>query len=224
MDFSTISVGDQTGDSWAVATTEFVEDIDDSDSFGAKVARQRQARLLAVERKSLDWAKSGTLLTATASTTWPSGGSIPPLIHLKQGILRSMQARQRALSRALDGHQWRAIRVYGVDQVGYLHLHMGVYIGDKIDCSILDGWKSAHTSNAPLAGDDAHGDGAIRVDNSISNESPTWLESYLSKNGLGTDTTGDGEHGISSAPTAVQRGAVVLDRADVAPMTFGRTT
>jgi len=44
------------------------------------------------------------------------------------------------------------------------------------------------------------------------------------RNTPGLDTRGGREHGIESAPTEQQRGAVVIDRADVSPLTFGHLT
>lgn len=210
--------------SWTSATDEFVDSIDPSDPMGAKWAQEQQAHLLNLDEVARDWAKSVVMLSATASTEWPDGGSIPPIVHLRQGILSSTQARQKALSRALDGTGWRAIRVYGCDDDGYLHHHVGLYLGEAdVDRSSFDSWISAHTRNSPLAEPEAHGDSAVRIDRDVEvDDGRSWIAGYLMTNIPGCDTRGGRDHGIRSAPTNVQRGATVLDRVGEPPVTFGK--
>lgn len=218
---STIPVGDGSGDIWEPATDQFVNDIDNSDTFGADWARRQQARLFAVDRKAKEWAESTVLLTATASTQWPgSNDPIPPVVHLNQGILSSAQARQKALSRALSGKTWRALRVLGAGQNGHVHAHTAVYIGTDVGAELFDGWVSAHNRNSVLADSEAHESGAIEVQSLENND--RGLVGYTMANCPGLDTRGEREHGITSAPTEHQRGAVVLDRVDVSPLTYGR--
>lgn len=223
MGVASLRIGDGSGETWGPAADRLLADIDAGDTFGADWARQQQARLFAVERKCRAWAETTALLTATASTTWPqSGDLIPPVVHLKRGLLPSCQAREKALSRALSGHQWRAVRTCGADQNGYLHRHVAVYIGAHVGASAFDGWRSAHTDNSPLADQAAHGSGAVEVRDVEDDD--RGLAAYIMRNTPGLDTRGERAHGLASAPTSQQRGAVVLDRADVSPLTFGHTT
>lgn len=220
MVISATKIGDGSGDSWASATRQHVDVVDDGDVFGADWARQQQARLFAVDRKCREWATSSTLLTATASTTWPSGDDpMPPVTHLRRGILASRDARHKALSRSLNGRKWRAVRCLGADDNGYLHRHTAVYVGSQVSAGALDPWVSAHTGGSPLADEVAHGSGAVEVRDVEDDD--RGLVAYLMRNTPGLDTRGDREHGIESAPTEQQRGAVVVDRADVSPLTFG---
>lgn len=223
MVIASLPVGDGSGESWGSATANYLDDVDDSDTFGADWARQQQARLFAVDRKCREWAHTTVLLTATASTSWPqSDDPIPPVVHLRRGILASRDARQRALSRALRGHKWRAMRTYGADDNGYLHRHTAVYVGADVGASAFDAWRSAHTAGSPLADEAAHRSGAIEVRDV--EDGDRGLVAYVMANTPALDTRGDRGHGLASAPTPQQRGAVVLDRADVLPLTFGYTT
>jgi hypothetical protein len=83
-----------------------------------------------------------------------------------------------------------------------------------VDAGAFDRWRSAHTDNSPLADevrDVADGDRE--------------LVGYVMANTPGLNTRGERGHGLASVPTPPkQRGAVVLNRADVAPLTFGYTT
>ena len=223
MGIDSLRIGDGCGETWGSAAGQFLDDVDAGDTFGANWAQQQQARLFAVDHGCREWAETTALLTATASTTWPqSDDSIPPVVHLRRGILASSDARQRALSRALQGISWRAIRTYGVDNTGHLHTHTGVYVGSDVDASAFEGWRSAHINNSPLADEAAHGSGAVEVRDVADGD--RGLVAYVMRNTPGLDTRGERAHGLASAPTSQQRGAVVLDRADVSPLTFGHTT
>ena len=220
MVIASLPVGDGSGQTWGSAAEHLLNDVDSSDTFGDDWARQQQARLFAVDRKCREWAHTTVLLTATASTSWPGGDDpIPPVVHLREGLTATRDARQRALSRALRGHKWRAIRTYGADDNGYLHRHTGVYVDSDVDAGALDGWVRAHTAGSPLADEGAHGSGAVEVRDV--EDGDRGLVGYVMANTPGLDTRGERGHGLASARTEQQRGAVVIDRADVAPLTFG---
>lgn len=225
MGVASLQLGDGSGETWGPATGQLLADVDagDVDVFGADWARQQQARLFAASDKCREWASTTALLTATALTTWPGSGDglIPPVVHLKRGLLPSRDAREKALSRALSGYQWRAIRTYGADGNGYLHRHTAVYVGSDVGASVFAGWRSAHTGGSPLAGESAHGSGAVEVRDVTDGD--RGLVAYVMANTPALDTRGDRGHGLRCAPTEQQRGAVVLDRADVSPLTFGHT-
>jgi hypothetical protein len=222
MGVASLRLGDGSGETWGPAVDRLLADVGAGDTFGSDWARQQQARLFAVDRKCRRWARTTVLLTATASTTWPqSDDHIPPVIHLRRGILASRDARQKALSRVLRGISWRAIRTYGVDNTGHLHTHTGVYVGSDADESAFERWVRAHTNNSPLADESAHGSGAIEVRDVTDGDQG--LAAYVMRNCPGLDTRDDRRHGLASAPTPQQRGAVVVDRAGVAPLTFGHT-
>jgi hypothetical protein len=223
MGVDSLRLGDGSGEMWGSAAGQFLDDVDAGDTFGADWVRQQQARLFAVSDKCREWARTTVLLTATASTSWPdSSDSIPPVIHLRRGLLASRDARQRALSRVLRGTSWRAIRTYGTDTNGYLHQHTAVYVGDNVSESAFEGWRSAHTNNSPLADGAAHGSGAVEVRDVADGD--RGLVAYIMANTPGLDTRGDRGHGLASAPTSQQRGAVVLSRAGVSPLTYGYRT
>jgi hypothetical protein len=192
----------------------------------ARWARQQQARLIATDRCAQEWAESTVLLTATASTAWPeSDDLIPPVAHYERGLARSQDAREKALSRALSGSKWRAVRVLGAGEDGFLHLHTGVYVDEKVDVDRFGGWIGAHVGNSPLATDGAHGSGTVRIE-SVDDDSDgvTGLEGYLCKNTLGLDTTGEKTHGLGSAPIHRRRAGSVLRAVGADPIRFGRTS
>lgn len=219
---SSIRVGDGSGETWRSATDRLVADIEPCDVFGANWARRQQARLFTVDRKCREWAQTTALLTGTASTTWPDTSDlIPPVVHLRRGIQASRNAREKALSRALSSHKWRAIRTYGAGDNGHLHRHTAVYVGADVGASAFDAWRSAHTDNSPLADESAHGPGAVEVRDVEDRDQG--LVAYVMANTPGLDTRGKRAHGLRSAPSEQQRGAVVLDRAGVSPLTFGHT-
>jgi len=226
-DVGSLPLGDGSGE-WSDAVNRLDDhlDSDERPEMGARWARQQQARLLATDKCAREWAESTVLLTATASKTWPeSDRRIPPIIHYERGITMTADARQKALSRALSGSKWRAIRVLGAGEDGFVHAHVGVYIDEMVDVDRFDGWIRAHTSNSPLATDGAHGSGTVSIERvGDDSDGVTGLEGYLSVNTLGLDTTGDRTHGLESAPIHRKRAGAVLRAVGAEPIRFGRTS
>jgi hypothetical protein len=217
MSISSLPLGTDDGQSWASAAEDFVDDLDPSDPMGAEWARQKQAHLLNLDDVASDWAESIVLLTATASTSWPNSDQlIPPVVHFERGIRASRTARQKALSRCLSGSNWRAVRAFDAHETGHVHQHVAVYIDREVDSEELQPWVRAHLNNSPLADQQAHRSGAVKVGD-VEGDGTTWSTAYVMHSALGLDTTGDREHSIKSAPTNRQRAGVVLDRADVDP-------
>jgi hypothetical protein len=226
-DVGSLPFGDDSG-VWSDAVDRLDEYINNNHrpELGARWAREQQARLIATDQYAQEWADSTVLLTATASTKWPeSDRRIPPIIHYERGLARSQDAREKALSRALSGSTWRAIRVLGAGEDGYLHAHTGVYVDDMVDVDRFDRWVRAHTTNSPLATDEAHGSGTVRIE-SVDDDSDdvTGLEGYLCKNALGLDTTGEREHGLGSAPRNRRRAGSVVRAVGADPIRYGRTS
>jgi len=227
VDVNSVQLGDGSGD-WSDAVDRLDEYLNNNErpEMSARWARQQQARLIATDRCAQEWAESTVLLTATASTTWPeSDRLIPPVAHYRRGIEATRDAREKALSRALSGSKWRAVRVLGAGEDGYLHAHVGVYVDDMVDVDRFEPWVRAHTSNSPLSTDGAHGSGTIRIE-SVDDDSDgvTGLEGYLLVNALGLDTTGDKTHGLESAPIHRKRAGSVLRAVGADPVRYGRTT
>jgi hypothetical protein len=227
VDVNSVQLGDGSGN-WSDAVGRLDEYLDSNErpELGAEWARQQQARLIATDQYAQEWADSTVLLTATASTTWPTSDClIPPIVHYERGIARTKEARAKALSRALSGSKWHAVRVLGAGEDGFLHLHTGVYVDEMVDVDRFDGWVRAHVGNSPLATDGAHGSGAVRIERvGDDNDGVTGLEGYMSKNALGLDTTGDKTHGLRSAPRNRRRAGAVVRSVGAEPIRFGRTT
>lgn len=228
VDVNSVQLGDGS-DNWSDAVGRLDEYLDSNErpELGASWAQQQQARLIATDRSAQEWADSTVLLTATASKTWPeSDDLIPPITHYRRGIARTKEARAKALSRALSGSKWRAVRVLGAGEDGFLHVHVGVYVDETVGSDRFDRWVRAHVGNSPLATEQAHGSGAVRIESVDDDNSDgvTGLEGYLSKNALGLDTTGDEEHGLGSAPIHRKRAGAVLRAVGADPLRFGRTS
>jgi hypothetical protein len=226
-DVGSLPLGDGSG-SWSDGVDRLGEhlDSDDRPQMGARWSRRQQARLIATDRRAQEWADSTVLLTATASTTWPTSDClIPPIVHYERGIARTADARQKALSRALSGSKWRAIRVLGAGDDGYLHAHVGVYVDETVDVDRFDPWIRAHVGNSPLATEEAHGPGAVSIERvGDDNDGVTGMEGYLSVNTLGLDTTGDETHGLGSAPRNRRRAGSVVRAVGADPIRYGRTS
>lgn len=226
MSISSLSLGTSDGQSWGSATSEFIDELTPSDPMGASWARKQQAHLFNLDEVASEWAESVALLTATASTFWPNSDQlIPPVVHFDRGIRASRQAREKALSRSLSGSNWRAIRAYDAHETGHVHQHVAVYIDREVDSDELEPWVRAHLNNSPLADQQAHESGAVKLGD-VEGDSTTWSTAYVMQSALGLDTTSDREHGLRSAPANRQRAGVVVDRADVepeaSPITFGK--
>ena len=227
VDVNSVQLGDGSGD-WSDAVDRLDEYLNNNErpEMSARWARQQQARLIATDRCAQEWAESTVLLTATASTTWPeSDRLLPPITHYRRGIKATRDAREKALSRSLSGSTWRAVRVLGAGENGYLHAHVGVYVDDTVDVDRFGRWIGAHVGNSPLATEEAHGSGAVSIEYvGDDNDGVTGLEGYLSVNTLGLDTTGDRTHGLRSAPRNRQRAGAVVRAVGAEPIRFGRTT
>lgn len=226
-DVGSLPLGDGSG-KWSDAVDRLGEhlDSDDRPQMGAGWSREQQARLIATDRSAQEWADSTVLLTATASKTWPTSDDlIPPVVHYRRGIKATRDAREKALSRALSGSKWRAIRVLGAGDDGYVHLHTGVYVDETVGSDRFESWVRAHTSNSPLTTNGAHRSGAVSIEYvGDDSDGVTGLEGYLCKNTLGLDTTGEKTHGLGSAPIHRRRAGSVLRAVGAEPIRYGRTS
>lgn len=225
MEISDLTIRVSDGQSWGSAADEFVDELAPADPMGAEWARKQQSHLFNLDERVSEWAESVSLLTATASTSWPSSDRlIPPVVHFERGIRASRTARQKALSRSLSGCNWRAVRAFGADEKGHVHAHVALYVDREVKSEELQPWISAHCENSPLADRQGHGPEAIKTGD-VEGDGATWVTAYVMQNTLGMDTTGDREHGLTSAPTERQRAGVVLDRVDpkASPITFGQS-
>lgn len=220
-----LPLGDQSGDAWGPVTAQLVEELNPQQRFGREWSKQKQAHLFRLDQKYREWADSLVLLTATASTALPGTEKpVPPVQHFRR-LGDSREARHKALERALNRRKYRAVRVYGVGDRGYLHRHTAVYVASEASESDFQPWVNSHVNNSPLARAEAHGSSnAVKVDNGIETDDSSDISSigaYLMQNIPGCDTTGGQDHGIQSAPRSVQRGAALLDKVEAEPLSVG---
>jgi hypothetical protein len=163
-------------------------------------------RLLAHHRWVRTWQESTILLTFTGRTTLPGADRpIPPVTHCER-IRASRQARNKALSRALDDvDRWSSITVVGAHETGHCHVHTGVWTGESVGADRFEPVVQAHLNQCGLAQPEGHGTGAITVRSDSAR-----LIGELGKNTPGLDTRGDRSHGVLSDPEYKQFGATVL--------------
>lgn len=219
------------GPSWSDAVADLRDRVREADRDGrstlgsAKRAVASQRRLFDVDVEAREWAETTVLLTPTASTRLPGAdGYLPPVSHL-QAILDTRSARSSALSRALSDVRWRAVRVLGSTQSGYVIPHTGVYVGADVERDRFEGWRSAHIENCPLDTDGGMADpgwASVEPEPAVSEE--TGLVAYLMCNVPGLDTRGERSHGLAGKPEHRWRSAAVSDVADVQPISVGSTS
>lgn len=179
--------------------------------FSATWAQGRWARLLEMDRELREHVETTVLITLTGRTKYPDNGPfIPPCIHFDR-LNDSRQAIRQRLSRLLDGYEWNSASVVGVDHNGYCHRHIGIYVEETLGAEHFEPIIKTHLENCPIAGESAHGVGAISVDQSPSRDDTTGLTSYLGCNVPGLDTRQDRSPGVLTEPEHRVRGAVVLE-------------
>ena len=191
--------------------------------FSPQWARAVQRRLLGVDDCCRDWANSTVLLTPTASTALPGTEQpVPPLTHLRQ-ILGTRSARQSALSRALAVvDRWRAVRVLGPTASGFVAPHVGLYLSESVQREQFAPWVRTHVQNCELATEDAHGEGAVVIEDSPNSTEKTGVVNYLVENVPGCDTRGDRQHGLGGKPEHRWRSAAVIGASDWESVSAGR--
>lgn len=178
--------------------------------FTPEWARGRWARLLEIDQQLRPDTQTTVLITLTGRTTYPGGDPIPPCIHFDR-LNASREAVSECLSRKLRGYDWNRVTIVGVDRLGYLHLHIGLYVQQAIESHQLDPVMTTHNVNCSLAEPEAHGIGAIETNQSPSRDEPTGLVGYLGLNVPALDTRGDRNHGVLNEPEPRVRGATVLE-------------
>lgn len=216
------------GSSWGERTDDLLEEVwaegDNPDrQFTPAWARQWQGRLLGIDRYAREWTNSTALLSPTGMTTWPgSDDFMPPTVHFNR-LQASKSARERALSRCLsDVKQWRAVRVLGPTETGYVAPHVAIYCSDPVSVSQFDPWVESHVANSPIASDSAHGSETVSIEADPSTRSETGVIGYAMVNVPGLDTRGEKVHGLVDANRARARTATVIDHVDCEPIRPGR--
>jgi hypothetical protein len=175
--------------------------------FSSAWSRHKWRQLLGHHRHVRDWQESTVLMTFTGRTRLQGANQhLPPVTHCEQ-IRASRQARNKALSRAMeDIDQWRAITVVGVHETGHCHVHTGIWADELVGAGRFEPVIQAHLNNCDLAEPDGHGAGATTI-----RSDSAGLTAELGKNVPGLDTRGDRTHGLPGEPEYRQFGATVLD-------------
>lgn len=218
------------GRTWAEATDSLLDVVrahpnDSSRRFTPAWAKRQQARLLAVDRHAREWTGTTVLLSPTARTTYPGNeGPIPPRTHYEH-LRSSASARKTALSRALrDVQRWRAVRVIGATASGHIAPHVALFCSEPVDSARFEPWVQSHIGNCALATTEAHGPGAVRIEEDTSSTSETGAIGYLMMNVPSLDTRGDRVHGLADEPRHRSRTASLIEAVDATPVRLGRTT
>jgi hypothetical protein len=201
---------------WGEATHRFRArlraDSPHTPRFSPQWAETAWGKLLDADHDARQWAENTVLLTLTARSELPgTDQAIPPLRHL-EGLMASDGAVRTALSQALsDADTWRRLSVFGVNESGHLHRHLGIYVSEAVDTHRFEPVVSSHVNNSPLAEPAAHGSGAVRIRSGVASDEPTGLVGYLGLNVPGLDTRDENPPGVLSEPPARMRGATVLE-------------
>lgn len=157
---------------WKVATRRFRlfvdyledEDVDayrvlDFETFTSGWASAAWSELYQVDQNACRWAETTALIIFSGSY-WLDKKSetfMPPVTYLAR-LQSSRQARQKALSRALeDVDQWQSVRgIGGIGHNGYPRVFLGLYLSDSVPKDTFGQVLNSHVSNCPIAEPDAH--------------------------------------------------------------------
>ncbi len=157
---------------WKEATRRFRDFVDyleqddvdayralDFETFTSGWASAAWSELYRIDRKACHWAKSTVLITFSGSY-WLDKESetfLPPITYLAR-LQSSRQARQKALSRALeDVDRWQSVRVIGGNGYnGYPRVFLGLYLSDVVQNDTFSQVLESHVNNCPIAENNAH--------------------------------------------------------------------
>ena len=127
--------------------------------FNSRWAGAAWSELYRIDKKACEWAEYTVLITFSGSYWLDKDSSVlfPPVTYLER-LQVSKQARQKALSRALQGvEKWQSIRAIGGEgHNGYPRVYLGLYLSSPIEKEIFEPVLQSHLNNCPVAGQDAH--------------------------------------------------------------------
>jgi hypothetical protein len=230
---STKLISDPELSTWGEATEQFVSKIEGYEqaeadtgttlhpAFDPHIYTEAWAdavwsHLYNYDEHAVEWAESTALLTFSASY-WLDKDSqtfCPPLTFLTY-LQESKQARQRALSRALNSvDHWASLRaIGGSGHNGYPRVFLGLYLSEVVEPAVFEPVLNAHVRNCPLAEVGPHTvENGVQMRTEVDVEPPVELV-----NGIGKQVPALSEGGIINETEDRQRMAAALHALNLDP-------
>ncbi len=191
------------------------------DTFTNGWAGAAWSELYRIDQKACQWAESTVLITFSGSYWLDKDSNVffPPVSYFER-LQSSKQARQKALSRALDDvEKWQSIRtIGGMGHNGYPRVFVGLYLSTSVKKELFEPVVQAHIDNCPVAGQGGHS-----LENVVSiNKSPQHNSELIHALGKRIPALGSGS-GITSESWQKQKLATTLHGGGWRPYTFGRS-
>lgn len=173
---------------WGRASERFVGRLQADSPHDARFtgpwATRTRARLLRADEQMRDWIESTVLLTFTGSPFLAADVDRPiPPAPFTQALTASRPKRREKLRDVFDdiGGRWVTMRVLSAHQSGYPHTH--VFVGTEADVSTgaFEPVVAAHREHSPIAGNGAHGVGAISIESAPNTDTVTEGVRYIGK-------------------------------------------
>lgn len=207
---------------WERASERFLQRLQADSPHDARFtgpwATRTRARLLRADERMREWCRATVLLTFTGSPFLTDDG--PPMAPtaFMQGLTATLSARRRALRDVLEqaGGRWLTIRVVGAHRSGYPHEHVLVGTETRLSDHDFEPVIGAHR-DGPVAGDGAHGVGAVCVESDPRTEDVTGGTKYVAPDvpGVRSVLEADGSdrtpNGVVGESTHRVRTATVLE-------------
>lgn len=209
---------------WSQASERFVKrlqaDSPHNPRFGSEWSVRTHARLLRADECMREWCQTTVLLTFTGTPYLTDDVDRPmPPTSFMMALAKSQSARRNALREVLDntGGRWVTMKVIGSHQSGYPHEHVLIGIEAPVSSEDFEPVIRAHRSESPIAGDGAHGVGAIRIESNPNQAEMTGGVRYVAPDAPGVrdvleaEESGRTPQGIVNESTHRQRTASVLE-------------
>lgn len=152
-----------------------------SPRFGARWARKTRGRLFRADECMRQWVETTALLTFTGTPYLSSSTRPMPPTSFTTALIASRSARREALRNLFGdlGGRWIVFRIMAAHQSGYPHEHVLVGTETSVDDVDFEPVVTAHRNESPIAGEGAHGAGAISAESSPNREEPTGGIRYI---------------------------------------------
>jgi len=187
--------------------------------FGHHWARRTRAKQLRADECMRRWIDTTVLLTYTGEPFLEGASDPMPPVSFAEALMCSRPARRREMCTLFDevGGRWMSIRVIGSHKSGYPHEHVLVGTESEVCADDFEPVVAAHREESPIAGENNHGSGAIRVEQSPNKEEMTGGIQYVATNVPGVtalleaEELGQTSNGVLDEPEHVLRTSTVLE-------------
>lgn len=182
-------------------------------------AKRARAKLLRADECMRGWIDTTVLLTYTGEPFLEGASDPMPPVSFTEALTCSRPARRKAMCTLFDevSGRWMSIRVIGSHESGYPHEHVLVGTESEVCADDFEPVVAAHQDESPIAGENNHGSGAIRVEQSPNEEKMTGGIQYVATNVPGVtalleaEKLGQRSDGVLDEPEHVLRTSTVLE-------------